>query len=237
MLSHRSKEFEAIFQRTSEKAKALFLTQYRVFIVAGSGTGLQEAAIRNFVRRNVLCCVNGAFAERWHDVAVSNGKQADKLAVEWDKPVTPELVSEALKKKHYEAVTIVHNETSTGLQNPVREVAEAIHAASPETLVFVDAVSSLGGARVEMDRWRLDMVLTSSQKAIALPRGWPRGCLSWAMQSRDCGKSRLVLTCWMERHRLKFPRRHPSHVAGLRPGLPARPHPGGGARGALRPSR
>ena len=67
MLPHRSKEFEAIFQRASDKAKALFYTKYRVFIMSSSGSGLQEAAIRNFVEREVLCCVNGAFAERWHD--------------------------------------------------------------------------------------------------------------------------------------------------------------------------
>jgi predicted phosphoserine aminotransferase len=206
MLPHRSKEFEAIFQRTSEKAKARFLTQYRVFILAGSGTGLQEAAIRNFVRRSVLCCVNGAFAERWHDVAVGNGKQADKLAVEWDKPVTPELVSDALKKKHYEAVTIVHNETSTGLQNPVREVAEAIRATSPETLILVDAVSSLGGVRIEMDRWGLDMVLTSSQKAIALPPGLALGAVTdRAMQKAETVENRgwYFDLLRMERHRLK----------------------------------
>jgi predicted phosphoserine aminotransferase len=206
MLPHRSKEFEAIFQRASEKAKALFETQFRVFIISGSGTGLQEAAIRNFVRHNVLSCVNGAFAERWHEVALSNGKQADKLAVEWDKPVTPELVSDALKKKHYEAVTIVHNETSTGLQNPVRDVAEAIHASSPETLIFVDAVSSLGGARLEMDRWGLDMVLTSSQKAIALPPGLALGAVSdRAMHKAETVENRgwYFDLLRMERHRLK----------------------------------
>ena len=206
MLPHRSKEFEAIFQRASEKARALFLTQYRVFIISGSGTGLQEAAIRNFVGRDVLSCVNGAFAERWYDVAVSNGKQADKLAVDWDKPVTPELVSEALKKKHYEAVTIVHNETSTGLQNPVREVAEAIQASSPETLILVDAVSSLGGARVEMDRWGLDMVLTSSQKALALPPGLALGAVSErAMKKAESVENRgwYFDLLRMEKHRLK----------------------------------
>jgi len=206
MLPHRSKEFEAIFRGASEKAQALFYTQYRVFIISGSGTGLQEAAIRNFVGRDVLSCVNGAFAERWHEVAVSNGKQADKLAVDWDKPVTPELVADALKKKTYEAVTIVHNETSTGLQNPVREVAEAVRAASPDTLIFVDAVSSLGGARLEMDAWGLDMVFTSSQKAIALPPGLALGAVSdRAMQKAESVENRgwYFDLLRMEKHRLK----------------------------------
>ena len=77
MLPHRSQEFEAIFRRASEKAQGLFFTQNRVFLSASSGTGLQEAAIRNFVDKRVLSCVNGAFAERWYDVAVSNGKDAE----------------------------------------------------------------------------------------------------------------------------------------------------------------
>lgn len=206
MLPHRSKEFEAIFRRASDKARALFVTQYRVFILAGSGTGLQEAAIRNFVGRDVLSCVNGAFADRWHEVAVSNGKQVAKLAVDWDKPITPELVADALKQKHYEAITIVHNETSTGLQNPVREVAEAVRAASPDTLIFVDAVSSLGGARVEMDAWGLDMVLTSSQKALALPPGLALGAVSdRAMKKAESVENRgwYFDLLRMEKHRLK----------------------------------
>ncbi len=171
MVPHRSKEFEAIFRQAAEKAKQIFLTRNRVLIATSSGTGLQEAAIRNFVQRDVLACVNGAFAERWFDVAVSNGKQADKLEAAWDAPITPDLVTAALKKKSYEAITIVHNETSTGLQNPVGEVAEAVRAVSPDTLILVDAVSSLSGAKIETDAWGLDMVLTSSQKCLALPPG------------------------------------------------------------------
>lgn len=171
MLPHRSQEFEEIFRRASEKAQQLFFTQYRVILSASSGTGLQEAAIRNFVDKKVLSCVNGAFADRWYDVAVSNGKEVEKLAFDWDQPVSPDRVAATVKKGGFEALTIVHNETSTGLQNPVKEVAEAVRAVAPHTLILVDAVSSLSGAKIETDAWGLDMVLTSSQKAIALPPG------------------------------------------------------------------
>ncbi len=206
MLPHRSKEFEAIYRRVSEKSQQLFFTNYRVFLTASSGTGLQEAAIRNFVHRNVLVCVNGAFAERWYDVAVSNGKQAEKLSFEWDQPVDPDRVAEAVKKGKHEAVTIIHNETSTGLQNPVKEVAQAVHAVSPDTFVFVDAVSSIGGAKIEMDAWGIDMLLTSSQKCIALPPGLALGAVSdRAMEKAAKVENRgwyfdLVR---MEKHRLK----------------------------------
>ncbi|MCZ7552588.1 MAG: hypothetical protein B6D39_12520 [Anaerolineae bacterium UTCFX2] len=178
MLPHRSPEFEAIFQRAAERSRQLFYTQFRVFLTASSGTGLQEAAVRNFARQEALVCVNGAFANRWYDVAVSNGRAADKIELPWDQPITPEGVYAALKSKHYEMLAVVHNETSTGLQNPVAQIAEAVRAASPDTLICVDAVSSLGGAKIEMDAWGLDMVLTSSQKCLALPPGLGLGAVS-----------------------------------------------------------
>ncbi len=188
MLPHRSKEFEAIFQRASEKAGKVFLTSNRVFLSASSGTGLQEAAIRNLVDEKVLCCVNGAFADRWYEVAVSNGKQAEKLEFAWDEPVDPERAAAEVKSGGFEAITIVHNETSTGLENPVREVAEAVRAAAPDALILVDAVSSLSGARIETDAWGLDMVLTSSQKALALPPGLSLAAVS----ERGLEKARSV---------------------------------------------
>jgi aspartate aminotransferase-like enzyme len=178
MIPHRSKEFETIYRRAWENSRQLFYTQARVFITTSSGTGLQEAAVRNLARNSVLSCINGAFSRRWYEVAVSNGKEADLVEAEWGQPIPPELVGEALRKKHYEMVTIVHNETSTGVENPVQAIAEAVRAASPETLICVDAVSSLGGAKIEMDAWGLDMVLTSSQKCLALPPGLALGAVS-----------------------------------------------------------
>ena len=171
MLPHRSKEFEAIFQRASEKSRQLFYTSNRVLIFAASGSGLHEATVRNLAKESVLSCVNGAFAQRWHEVALANGKTAGKLDIPWDQPVTPEQVQIALRQKHYEIVTVVHNETSTGLQNPVQAIAAAVRHTSPDTLICVDAVSSLGGAMIDMDAWGIDLVLTSSQKCLALPPG------------------------------------------------------------------
>jgi predicted phosphoserine aminotransferase len=206
MLPHRSKEFEAIYRRASEKAQQLFFTQRRVFLTASSGTGLQEAAIRNFVDKKVLSCVNGAFADRWYEVAIANGKDVEKLSEEWDQPLHPDRVADSVKRGGFEALTVVHNETSTGLQNPVKEIAEAVRAVAPETLILVDAVSSLGGAKIEMDAWGLDMVLTSSQKCLALPPGLALGAVSdRAMKRAEKVENRgwyfdLVR---MEKHRLK----------------------------------
>ena len=171
MLPHRSKDFEAIFQRCIDKARQIFFTESRVFIMTNSGSGAQEACVRNLAKEKVLSCVNGAFSNRWFTVATANGKQADKIEVPMGQGITPEMVSEALSKQAYELITIVHNETSTGVMNPVKEIAEVVHRVSPDTLIAVDAVSSLAGARIEMDAWGIDVLFTSSQKCLALPPG------------------------------------------------------------------
>jgi len=206
MLPHRSKEFEAIFQSTEARLKQLFFTQSRVFQASASGSGMQEAGIRNFAQETVLSCVNGAFADRWHKVATSNGKLADKLEVPWGQAITPEMLQDALKKKFYEVVTIVHNETSTGVENPVKDLSAVVHTVSPDTLVLVDAVSSLGGTRIEMDAWGIDFLLTSSQKCLALPPGMSfAGANERAMKKAESVSNRgwyfdLLL---MEKHRTK----------------------------------
>jgi len=206
MMPHRSKDFEALFKRTEEKAKKVFYTQYRVFQGTHSGSGMQEAGMRNFVQDTVLCVINGAFAERWYQVAICNGKQADRLDVEWGMVLTPDRMADALKKKHYEAVAIVHNETSTGAENPVKELAAVAHEVSPDTLVMVDAVSSLGGTLIDMDAWGIDFLLTSSQKCFALPPGLSLASANdRAMKKAESVTNRgwyfdLLL---MEKHRLK----------------------------------
>ncbi|MFZ0535033.1 MAG: alanine--glyoxylate aminotransferase family protein [Anaerolineales bacterium] len=171
MIPHRSKDFETIFQRSADKLRQIFYTQYRIFIMTNSGSGAQESVVRNLAKERVLNCINGSFAKRWYDVSIANGKLADKVEVPMGQAILPEMVEEALKKQKYELITIVHNETSTGVQNPVREIAEVVHRVSPDTLIAVDAVSSLGGTKIEMDAWGLDVLFTSSQKCMALPPG------------------------------------------------------------------
>jgi predicted phosphoserine aminotransferase len=171
MMPHRNKDFEAIFARSADKARQLFMTQFRVFIMTNSGSGAQEAAVRNLSKERVLSCVNGAFSDRWYKVAVANGKAADKVEVPMGQAILPGMVEEALQKAKYDLITVVHNETSTGVMNPVKEIAEVVHRVSPDTLIAVDAVSSLAGAKIEMDAWGIDLLFTSSQKCLALPPG------------------------------------------------------------------
>lgn len=172
MIGHRSTAFAELFARLQDKLRQSFFTRNRVFVHGSSGTGLWEGASRNCIRdgRKVLHLVGGAFSERWADVSRLNGKDVDVIAVEWGRAHTPEMVADALSKQAYDAVCIVHNETSTGVTNPVREIAAVVHPYE-DTLVLVDSVSGFLGAELRTDDWGLDLVLTSSQKAFALPPG------------------------------------------------------------------
>ena len=155
------------------KLQQLFFTKKRVLITASSGTGLMEAAVRNCVSQKILHCMNGAFSNRWHKISQANGKATDILEVEWGQPILPEQVAKKLAAGGFDAIAITHNETSTGVTNPIKEIAGAVRQApnGQEIMILVDSVSGLAGARLEFDAWDLDVALTSSQKAFALPAG------------------------------------------------------------------
>jgi len=206
MMPHRSAEFETIFRGTEAKLKQVFFTESRVFQPPSSGTGMQEAGVRNLAQQDILSCINGAFSERWHQVAVTNGKQADRLEAAWGEPILPDALAAALKQKKYEAVTIVHNETSTGVVNPLEELATVVHEISPDTLILVDAVSSLGGMKIDTDGWGLDFVLTSSQKCLALPPGMSFAAVSdRALKKAETVENRgwYFDLLRLEKHRIK----------------------------------
>lgn len=170
MIGHRSSEYASLQARIIPKLRPVFGTQGRVFVVTSSGSGLQEAAARNCVRQRCLCMVNGAFSQRWYETVLANGKQADAVEVEWGKPILPEQVDERLRTGQYDAVTLVFNETSTGVLSPLPEIAQVVRR-YPDVMLLVDAVSAAGGVEILADSWGLDVCLTSSQKALALPPG------------------------------------------------------------------
>jgi predicted phosphoserine aminotransferase len=173
MIGHRMPECADLYGSIQGKMRQVFLTASRVFINAASGTALQEAAIRNCTNKKVLNCVNGAFANRWRDVTKANGKVNEVLEVEWGQPILAEQIVERLSSGDFDAITVVHNETSTGVTSPIQEISAAVRALpnGQDIMILVDSVSGLSGARLETDAWDLDVVLTSSQKAFALPAG------------------------------------------------------------------
>ncbi|MCB9458239.1 MAG: alanine--glyoxylate aminotransferase family protein [Anaerolineaceae bacterium] len=173
MIGHRSSAFAELYGRMHEKLQQAFFTQNTVLMIGASGTGFWEGASRNCIRdgKKVLHLTGGAFSERWADISRANGKQVDTLQVEWGQAHTPEMVAEALNNGPYDAIALVHNETSTGVTNPVKAIAAVVKAQSPDTLILVDSVSGFLGTEMRVDEWGLDLVLTSSQKAFALPPG------------------------------------------------------------------
>ncbi|HUP49147.1 MAG TPA: alanine--glyoxylate aminotransferase family protein [Thermoanaerobaculia bacterium] len=173
MVGHRGSEFRDLFRRINADVKTLFATAGDTFVVTASGTGVMQAAMVNCVRRRVLVTTCGAFSERWFAVAQSLGYEVDRLDAGWGNAVEPGALVDhmATRRGHYDAVALTHNETSTGVTNDVQALARVVREASPDTLILVDAVSSLGGMPVEVDAWSLDVCLASVQKGLALPPG------------------------------------------------------------------
>ena len=171
MIGHRSSAYATLQAECESKVKKLLFTEGRVFLFTSSSTGVMEGAIRNCVGQKVLNTMNGEFSRRWHEIARSCGVQAEKLEVEPGQAITPELVDAALSQGGYDAVCLTHNETSTGIMNPVREIAALVRAKYPDVLILVDAVSSMAGVEIRFDEWGLDVCLAGVQKCFALPPG------------------------------------------------------------------
>ena len=190
MVGHRMPECADLIGRILPKLSQVFFTNQTVLITASSGTGLWEAAARNCINKKALTCVNGAFASRFSDVVGLNGKDMEVLSVPWGQPILPEQVVERLSTGEFDAVTVVHNETSTGATSPIKEISQAIRAmpGGEDIMILVDSVSGLSGARIEMDAWDLDVVLSSSQKAFALPPG----LAFCAVSDRAMAKAKMV---------------------------------------------
>lgn len=172
IIGHRSSEFQSLYEEVEKKLQQVFQTKNPVFMSGSSALGVMEACARNLVRddKKVLNLTCGAFSEKWADIFADNGKKNDVLAVEWGKAIIPEMVREQLEKEHYDAVCLTHNETSTGVTNPLQEIANVLKD-YPDTLFLVDAVSSLAGVSIEVDTWGIDVCLASVQKALATPPG------------------------------------------------------------------
>jgi aspartate aminotransferase-like enzyme len=170
MIGHRSGDFKKLYAEIHPRLQELFGTKQPVFISTSSAWGVMEGAIRNLVAKKVLNCMNGAFSDKWLDVSKRCGKEAEGLQVEWGQPITPEAVDAALAQGGFDAVTLIHNETSTGVRNPLKEIA-AVVKKHPGVLLIVDTVSSFSTEPINMDEIGIDVLLTGSQKALALPPG------------------------------------------------------------------
>lgn len=170
MIGHRSKDFVALYDAIQPRLQQMMGTTQPVFLATSSAWGVMEGAIRNLAVKKVLCLCSGAFSDKWVDVARRCGKQAEALQYEWGVPVDPADVEAKLATGEFDLVTFIHNETSTGVTNPLAEVAAAVRKFE-DVLLVVDTVSSFSVVPIEVDRLGVDVLLTGSQKALALPPG------------------------------------------------------------------
>jgi len=177
MYSHRSKEYLTLHYETVKLLQDFISTKNEIFLFSSTGTGFMEASVRNCVRKKMLCCINGSFGERFAEVAESNGIDLVKLAPPLGQPISSAELDELLKQHpDVEAVAITHNETSVGLINPLKDLVATVKKHSK--LVFVDAVSSMGGTEINVDELGIDVCFSSSQKCFGVPPGLGMGSVS-----------------------------------------------------------
>lgn len=170
LIGHRTKEASDLQRAISQKLQKLMYTQNEILLSTSSGSGLMEGAVRSCTRGCAAIFICGAFGERWYEMAVANQVKTERFEVEYGEPIKGELVKKVLESGRYDLITITHNETSTGVMNPLAEIAEVVKQ-YPEVVFCVDAVSSLGGVKIPVDELGIDICLTSSQKCLGLPPG------------------------------------------------------------------
>ena len=167
MINHRGPEFAAMLGRITDGMRPYFGTTSDIVILSCAGTGGLEAAVVNTLSPGdrVLGVSIGEFGERFAKIAEAYGANVDKIAAEYGWAAEPAEVEERLRGADYRAVLLTHNETSTGVMNPIPQLAAAIRHAAPDALILVDSVSALGAVPFELDAWGVDVAVTASQKA------------------------------------------------------------------------
>jgi aspartate aminotransferase-like enzyme len=170
MIGHRGQGFKDLYGKIQPQLQQLFYTNRLVYLSTSSAWGVMEGAIRNLVAKKVLNCMCGAFSDKWLDVAKKCGKEAEALQVEWGSPIRAEQIDARLATGQFDALTLIHNETSTGVMSPLNEIAK-LKKKYPDVMFIVDAVSSLTATKIPFDELGIDVLLAGTQKAFAMPPG------------------------------------------------------------------
>ena len=170
MIGHRGQGFKDLYAKIQPQLQQLLYTKQLVYISTSSAWGVMEGAIRNLVAKKVLNCMCGAFSDKWLDVSKRCGKPAEALQVDWGSPIRAAQIDAKLATGQFDALTVIHNETSTGVMSPLAEIA-ALKKKYPDVMFIVDAVSSMTATKLEFDTLGIDVLLAGTQKAFALPPG------------------------------------------------------------------
>jgi aspartate aminotransferase-like enzyme len=171
MIGHRGQGYKDLYAKIQPQLQQLLYTKQLVYLSTSSAWGVMEGAVRNLVHKRVLNCMCGAFSDKWFDVSKRCGKQAEALEVPWGSPIRAELIDAKLGTGQFDALTLIHNETSTGVMSPIAEIA-ALKKKYPDVMFIVDAVSSLTAVKLDFDALGIDVLLAGTQKAFALPPGF-----------------------------------------------------------------
>ena len=215
-IHHRAPEFSELYADIQPKLQQVLRTSNPVYLFTSSSTGAMESAVTNLVEKRCLNLVNGAFSKRWHEITAGNGVPCDVFEQPWDVAIKPEMVEEQLATGKYDAVTLVYNETSTGLMNPLEDITKVV-SQYPDVFLLVDAVSGMAGAPIQTDAWGLDFVLAGVQKAFSLPAGLAVAAVS----DRALERAKTVPA---RSYYFSIPLMHKSHLKNQTPSTPAIPH-------------
>jgi len=171
MIGHRGQGYKDLVAKIQPQLQQLLSTKQLVYLCTSSAWGVMEGAIRNLVQKKVLNCMCGAFSDKWFDVSKKCGKQAEALQVEWGSPIRAEAIDKKLATGEFDALTLIHNETSTGVMSPLDEIA-ALKKKYPDVMFIVDSVSSMTALPIKFDELGIDVLLAGTQKAWAMPPGF-----------------------------------------------------------------
>jgi aspartate aminotransferase-like enzyme len=170
MIGHRGQGFKDLYAKLQPQLQTLLSTKQLVYLSTSSAWGVMEGSIRNLVQKKALNCMCGAFSDKWLDVSKKCGKSAEALQVDWGSPIRAEAIDKKLATGEFDAITLIHNETSTGTMSPLAEIA-ALKKKYPDVMFIVDAVSSMTAVPLKFDELGIDVLLAGTQKAFALPPG------------------------------------------------------------------
>lgn len=215
VFGHRSPDFVDLYQSVQPGLQELFFTKDPVYISTSSAWGVMEGSIRNLVQKKVLNVCSGAFSDKWFDVSKRCGKEAKALQYDWGTPVDPEDIRRELSTGEFDVITLIHNETSTGTMNPLAEIMAVVNE-FPEVRSIVDSVSSFSAVKIEKDKLGIDVLLTGSQKALAMPPGMALlGVSEKARQRAATANDRGYYFDFLEFHK--------NHEKGMTPSTPIIP--------------
>src|SRR6201994_2539146 len=170
MIGHRGQGFKDLYTKMQPQLQQLLYTKQLVYLSTSSAWGVMEGAVRNLVHKKVLNCMCGAFSDKWFDVSKKCGKQAEALQVDWGSPILAADIDKKLATGQFDTLTLIHNETSTGVMSPLAEIA-ALKKKYPDVMFIVDAVSSMTAVPLKFDEMGIDVLLAGTQKAFAMPPG------------------------------------------------------------------